>query len=232
MSELRYPNESEEYREARDALLKDEQALVDQAKALAEKRRQLPLGGKLKEDYVFKRANEGSVGAEVRLSELFGDKSSLILYNFMFGPGWDNPCLSCTSLMDGFDRTAYQVNADARLVGIAKAPAEKIHEWASSRGWTQIDLVSGYGTTYQEDYKCQGENDDMQWPILHVFRKQDGEIYHFWGTELQGNHVDTVWPYWNLMDFTPEGRPDRMTPPQNFRSKFLEDNFLNNDKES
>ena len=98
--------------------------------------------------------------------------------------------------------------------------------WASSRGWTQIDLLSGDDTTYQEDYKCQGENEDMQWPILHVFRKVDGDIFHFWGTELQGNHVDTVWPYWNLMDFTPEGRPDRMTPPQNFRSKFLEDNFL------
>ena len=50
---------------------------------------------------------------------------------------------------------------------------------------------------------------------------------HFWGTELQGNHVDTVWPYWNLMDFTPEGRPDRMTPPQKFRSEFLEKHFLN-----
>lgn len=226
MSDPRYPNESREYREARDALLEDEKALVAQVRALAEKRRQLPLGGKLKEDYVFRWANEGKVGEKVRLSELFGDKPTLILYNFMFGPGWDNPCLSCTSLMDGFDRTAYQVTHDAAFAGIAKAPAEKIQEWAASRGWTQIDLVSGYDTTYQEDYRCQGENDDMQWPILHVFRKVDGEIYHFWGTELQGNHVDTVWPYWNLMDFTPEGRPDRMTPPQNFRSEFLEKHFL------
>jgi predicted dithiol-disulfide oxidoreductase (DUF899 family) len=46
-------------------------------------------------------------------------------------------------------------------------------------------------------------------------------------TELTSNHVDTVWPYWNLMDFTPEGRPDILTPPQNFRSKFLEDHYLN-----
>ena len=128
--------------------------------------------------------------------------------------------------MDGFDRSAYQVVADAAFCGIAKASAEKLNEWANTRGWTQIDLVSGAGTTYQADYNCQGENDDMQWPILHVFRKTDDGIFHFWGTELQGNHVDTVWPYWNLMDFTPEGRPDRMTPPQNFRSKFLEKHFL------
>ena len=228
MSDPRYPNESTEYREARDSLLDEEKALVEQVKALAEKRRHLPLGGKLKEDYVFKRANENNVNEDVRLSELFGDKSTLLLYNFMFGPGWDNPCLSCTSLMDGFDRTAYQVSQDAAICGIAKAPAEKIQDRASSRGWTQVNLGSGFETSYQEDYRCQGEHDDMQWPMMHVFRKHEGEIYHFWGTELQGNHVDTVWPYWNLMDFTPEGRPDRMTPPQNFRSKFLEDNFLNN----
>ena len=226
MSDLRYPNETPEYRAARDELLKEEQALVDRTRALAEKRRQLPLGGKLKEDYLFQWASHGKVGQDVRLSELFGDKTTLILYNFMFGPGWDNPCLSCTSLMDGFDRTAYQVSQDAAFCGIAKAPAEKIDAWAGPRQWTQINLVSGFNSTYQADYCCQGENDDMQWPILHVFRKLDNEIYHFWGTELQPNHVDTVWPYWNLMDFTPEGRPDRMTPPQTFRSEFLEKHYL------
>ena len=63
--------------------------------------------------------------------------------------------------------------------------------------------------------------------ITSMFRKQDGKIRHFWGTELAGNHVDTVWPYWNLMDFTPEGRSDIPTPPQRFRSMFLEQNYLN-----
>ena len=226
MSDPKYPNESDEYRQARDELLEEEKLLVEKVNAVAEKRRQLPLGGQLKEDYEFQWANDGKVGDTVHLSELFGDKQTLILYNFMYGDGWDNPCLSCTSLMDGFDRSAYQVVADAAFCGIAKASAEKINEWAGTREWKQINLVSGAGTTYQADYLCQGENDDMQWPILHVFRKTDDGIFHFWGTELQGNHVDTVWPYWNLMDFTPEGRPDRMLPPQNFRSEFLEKHFL------
>lgn len=226
MSELRYPNESAEYRSARDALLEEEKALAEKVKAIARSRRQLPLGGKLKEDYTFIWASDDKLGNEVKLSELFGDKDTLIIYNFMFGPGWDNPCPSCTSLVDGFDRTWYQVSQNAAFVAIAKAPAEMINSWAKNRSWVQIPLVSGSECTYQADYKCQGENDDMQWPILHVFTKRDGDIYHFWGTELQGNHVDTVWPYWNLMDFTPEGRPDLMTPPQKFRSKFLEENFL------
>ena len=91
MSELRYPNESREYRDARDALLKDEQELIDKVKSVAEKRRKLPIGGQLKEDYVFQWATDGKVGKKVKFSELFGDKNTLLLYSFMFGPNWDHP---------------------------------------------------------------------------------------------------------------------------------------------
>jgi len=106
--------------------------------------------------------------------------------------------------------------------------AERINAWAKERGWSQIPLVSGSQCcSYQACYKCQGETEDMQLPVMHVFTKRDGKIFHFWGTETMMNHVDTVWPYWNLMDFTPEGRPDRDTPPQRFRFEFLEKNYLN-----
>src|SRR6187399_3482282 len=126
MSELRYPNESRAYRDARDALLKDEQELIDKTKAVAERRRQLPAGGQLKEDYVFQWANDGKVGKRVKFSELFGEHDTLLLYSFMFGPGWDKPCPSCTSLVDGFDRAWYSVAQDASFAAIAKAQPEKI----------------------------------------------------------------------------------------------------------
>ncbi len=57
-----------------------------------------------------------------------------------------------------------------------------------------------------------------------TFGKRDGKIFLFWAAE---GSVDTVWPYWNLMDLTPEGRPDRDTPPQKFRPEFFEKNILN-----
>jgi predicted dithiol-disulfide oxidoreductase (DUF899 family) len=227
MSEPRYPNESSEYRTAREALLKEEKELVDKVKAVAARRRTLPRGGRLKEDYVFQWASESKLGQNVKFSELFGPHDTLLLYSFMFGPNWDKPCPSCTSLMDGFDRTWYSVNRNAAFAAIAKAQPERIADWARQRGWSQIPLLSGYASTYQADYKCQGESDDRQLPVMHVFQKQDGGIFHFWGTETMSNHVDTVWPYWNLMDFTPEGRPNLDTPPQNFRSEFLEKNYLN-----
>ena len=82
-------------------------------------------------------------------------------------------------------------------------------------------------SSFQTDYRCQGENDDLQLPVMLVFKKRDGRIFLFWSTEGMSNHVDTVWSYWNLLDFTPEGRPDRQTPPQRFKSEFLEKNYLN-----
>jgi predicted dithiol-disulfide oxidoreductase (DUF899 family) len=232
MSDLRYPNESRDYRAARDALLNEEKELIEKVKAVAAKRRKLPRGGELKEDYVFQWAIDGKVGQRVRFSELFGDKKTLLLYSFMFGPNWDNPCTSCTSLMDGYDRAWYSVTRDAAFVAIARAPADRINAWAGKRGWSQIALVSGYESPYQADYKCQGESDDMQQPVMHVFMKRDGKIFHFWGTETMMNHVDTVWVYWNMMDFTPEGRPDILTPPQDYRSEFLEKNYLSKERAS
>ncbi len=75
--EQTFPNETREYREARDRLLKEEQALVDRTKAVAEMRRKLPRGGELKEDYVFQWATEEKLGKRVKFSELFGDKGTL-----------------------------------------------------------------------------------------------------------------------------------------------------------
>ena len=106
-------------------MLQDEQELITKVKAVAAKRRTLPPGGALKEDYVFQWASEGKIGQDVKFSELFGTKDTLLLYSFMFGPNWDKPCPSCTSLVDGFDRAWYSVSQDAAFAGIAKAPANQ-----------------------------------------------------------------------------------------------------------
>ena len=116
------------------ALLKDEQELVGKVKSVAEKRRNLPLGGQLKEDYVFQWANDGKVGKSVKFSELFGDKNTLLLYSFMFGPSWDHPCPSCTSLVDGFDRPGIRSREMPRLSQLPKPrPIE------SMRGPNNVD---------------------------------------------------------------------------------------------
>src|SRR5262249_10814320 len=106
MEHLRYPNESAEYRAARNALLEDEIALRAQIEAVAAQRRALPLGGKVPEDYVFERSGRTSMPEKVRMSELFGPHDTLILYSFMYGPERDLPCTGCTHLLDGLDGAA------------------------------------------------------------------------------------------------------------------------------
>src|SRR5580658_5764110 len=92
MEHLRYPNESAEYRVARNALLEEEIALRKQIEAVAAKRRSLPPGGKVPEDYVFERIGSNSMPEKVKMSELFGRHDTLILYSFMYGPERELPC--------------------------------------------------------------------------------------------------------------------------------------------
>ncbi len=225
MSEPKYPNESQAYRDARQKLLAEEEALMAKVKAVAALRRALPLGGVVDQPYEFISANTATLGQTRTLHDLFADHSTLILYNYMYGPNWDKPCLSCTSLVDGFDRAAPSVSAHAAFVVVAKAPAEKFNTWAQSRGWDNLTLVSAAQTDFLQHYLAQGEEEDKLWPMMNVFTRREDGIYHFWASELADNHVDLVWPYWNLMDMTPQGRPDEFNPPMGFRSKFLEQNY-------
>jgi predicted dithiol-disulfide oxidoreductase (DUF899 family) len=95
---FRYPNESAEYRKARTALLAEEIELRRQIEKVAEHRRALPPGGEVPRDYGF----IGEQG-RVRFSNLFGDKETLITYNFMFRPQRQRPCPMCTSLLSALD---------------------------------------------------------------------------------------------------------------------------------
>src|SRR5689334_21113196 len=99
LHDKKFPNETEEYREARNKLLEAEISLRRQTEEVAKMRRALPLGGKVKEDYVF----ESEGGKKVKLSELFEKGNTLVAYSMMFDPTWDAPCHMCNSIVDGLN---------------------------------------------------------------------------------------------------------------------------------
>src|SRR5689334_19017531 len=101
MAAIRFPNESKQYRTARNKLLDAELALRRQIEALAAERRKLPPGGEAREDYVF----TGEQGP-VKLSELFERGDTLVAYSFMYSPHMKNACPMCTSFLDGLDGNA------------------------------------------------------------------------------------------------------------------------------
>ena len=147
MEHLRYPNESTEYRAARNALLNDEIALRAQIETVAAKRRALPPGGKVSEDYVFERIGKNATPEKVMMSELFGSHDTLILYSFMYGPERELPCPGCTHLLDGIDGAARHVGRRAALHIVAKSSIARLAGWAHERGWDHLSLVSTAGTT-------------------------------------------------------------------------------------
>nr|MBA3323758.1 DUF899 family protein [Paracoccaceae bacterium] len=93
-----FPYESAEYRRDRTALLAEEIELRRHLERVAEQRRRLPPGGEVTKEYRF----EGENGP-VTLAELFGDKDTLIVYSYMFGPERAQPCPMCTSTMAGWE---------------------------------------------------------------------------------------------------------------------------------
>lgn len=229
MANLSYPNESAEYREARNALLENEIALRAQIEAVAARRRALPPGGEIPEDYVFERIGANGMPQKVRMSELFGRHDTLILYSFMYGPERQKPCPGCTHLLDGLDGAARHVGQRAALWIVAKSPLARLIAWARERGWNHLQFLSTAGNGYDADYfgdtskfspemrRQHGVPDGEDWDetIYNVFRLEGGKVRHFWGSELSfapqepGQHHrsgDFANPLWGLLDITPEGR--------------------------
>lgn len=229
MEHLAYPNESAEYRTARNALLDAEIALRRQIEAVAAQRRALPPGGAIRQDYVFERTGAYQRPEQVHLSELFDGHPSLILYSYMFGPERDVPCNGCTHILDAVDGSARHANHIVPFYIVARSPLDRLEAWGRERGWRFLKFLSATNNSYTSDYfgNTAGVTDAMRaergykpgenWdqPVFNVFTKDGDTVRHFWGTEMVyvaeepgQNHraVDMVDPLWNLLDMMPEGR--------------------------
>ena len=216
LHERRFPGESDAYREARDRLLAAERDLRRQTEEVAELRRALPQGGAVKEDYVFQEAAADSSGTaiDIRLSELFAPgKDTLILYSFMYPPE-GNACPMCTAFLDALNGNAKHLTQRVNLAVAAKAPLDTIRSFAASRGWNDLRLLSSGGNGYNADYFAESPGGD-QLPMINVFRKDADGIRHLYASELffiapeegqHPRHIDAMWPLWNVLDLTPEGR--------------------------
>jgi predicted dithiol-disulfide oxidoreductase (DUF899 family) len=218
---MNFPGESTQYREARDRLLQAEAELRRQTEAVAAMRRELPAGGVVPQDYVFDGA-----GGEVRFSELFGEHDTLVVYSFMFPRTLDDdsPCPACSSILESLDGAARHLGQVVALAVVAKAPLPRIREYADHRGWRHLRLLSSAANGYNRDYNAEG-SDGSQAPILNVFSRRDDEIRHFWGSELMSaprddgqepRHVDFIWPIWNVLDATPDGRGTGWSPQREY----------------
>jgi predicted dithiol-disulfide oxidoreductase (DUF899 family) len=202
-----FPNENPEYRRARNALLAEEIELRRHIERVAALRRALPHGGAISEDYVF----EGSNGA-VRISQLFGDKDTLVIYSMMFGPERERACPMCTAMLTSWEGTARNLHERVALAVTARSPIERLLDFKKERGWKNLQIYSDTKGDYTRVY-VSAEDGDV--PGLSVFTRSDGTVRHFWSGEMSGDMADPgqdprgapdLDPLWTILDITPAGR--------------------------
>jgi predicted dithiol-disulfide oxidoreductase (DUF899 family) len=218
---VRIPNESAEYRAARTALLAEEIELRRRIERVAAQRRALPPGGPVTGDYRFR----GEDGAESDFAGLFGDKQTLGVYSYMFGPQRERPCPMCTNLLDAWDANAADIGQHLSLVVVARSPIEKLAAWKRERGWRNLRLFTDLTGDYSRDY-LGVESDGSENGPFHIFTRRDGTIRHFWAGVMTGESADpgqdqrgpsvTYSPLWNVLDATPEGRDPDWYPSLNY----------------
>ena len=206
-NDVSFPNESDEYRRARTALLAEEIELRRHIERVAEQRRALPPGGEVTKEYRFDSAD-----GPVTFADLFGDKDTLVVYSFMYGPDREQGCPMCTSTMSSWDGVVPHIEQRTAFAMVARSPIERIMDYARERVWRNLKLYSDPSGEYTRDY-VSAEDADM--PGYRVFTRAEGTIRHFWGHEGGPGTADPgqdpheapdLSPLWTILDTTPEGR--------------------------
>ena len=204
---VRFPNESDQYRTSRDALLAEEIELRRHIERVAQLRRALPPGGAIPKDYRFE-GEHGPVG----LSDLLGDRQTIAIYSMMDGPKRKEPCPMCTSLLSAWDGEARDVEQRIALVVTARSPIDRMLAFKRKRGWRHLKMVSDLSGDYTRAYV---NADDEDVPAFNVFTRRDGTLRHFWAGEMGAESADPgqdprgapdLMPLWTILDNTPEGR--------------------------
>lgn len=202
-----YPNESAEYRAARNALLAEEIELRRHIERVAAQRRALPLGGQIAEDFELL-----SESGPTRISRLFGDKDTLMIYSMMYGPQREAPCPMCTSFLNSWNGTAINLRERVAIAVTARSPIERLIDYKRQRGFANLPFASDLGGDYTRTYVTA---DDADVPGFSVFAYRDGRVRHFYSGEMSGAMADPgqdprgapdLDALWLMLDLTPQGR--------------------------
>jgi predicted dithiol-disulfide oxidoreductase (DUF899 family) len=216
----------DEFAAARAELLAEEKELTRRSDELARKRRELPWVP-VTEGYTF----ETEAGTK-SLADLFDGRSQLLIYHFMFGPGYEAGCPVCSSIADTIDPSAVFLAArDVTMLLVSRAPLEKLEPYRERMGWS-LPWVSAGGTDFNRDLGFTHTEDElrpflegdvpgavtqnaeacgtdvatyvMEGPGLSAYALSNGTVYRTYVTTARG--LEPAMAYYGLLDRTPMGR--------------------------
>ena len=208
----------EDWLEARLELLAAEKEFTRQRDALTRRRMAMPWE-RVAKSYVFDTP-EG----RRTLAELFEGRRQLLVQHFMFAPGWEQGCKSCSYMADHSDgANVHLANRGITLVAVSRAPLPEIERFRQRMGW-RFKWVSSHGSDFNRDFGVTFTPEEVAkgkvhynygaWPHPHeelpgisVFFKDDaGSVFHSYST--YGRGVEAMMGTYNLLDLTPKGRDE------------------------
>jgi predicted dithiol-disulfide oxidoreductase (DUF899 family) len=220
-----------EWQQARAALLEREKHHTQVGDELARQRRELPWVA-VDKQYTLETANGPKT-----LAELFDGRSQLLIYHFMFGPGYEEGCPVNSSLADAFDSLIPHLEArDVTLIAVSGAPIERLLAYQERMGW-RFGWASSYGSDFNTDLGFSSDLDETREAIeprldelpAVAFRNatEAGTDIYGYLTELfgftvfavedstvyqtystTGRGVEFLMPYYGFLDRAPKGRDE------------------------
>ena len=206
--------------ERRKQLLNHEKELTRLRDEISRQRRELPWE-EVTKTYVF----DGPDGKQT-LAQLFGGKSQLIVYHFMFGPGWNEGCVGCSFLADHLDGTLQHVQRkDIAFAVISRAPRSEIQAFKQRMGWN-FNWVSSNGSDFNYDYRVSFTPEEVASGSIYYnygnrsgaflsedlsgtsvfYKSEEGKLFHTYSSYGRGG--EELLGSYRLIDLTPKGREE------------------------
>ncbi len=203
--------------DARRTLLEREKALTRLRDEVAAERRALPWV-EIAEPYAF----QGVEGPRT-LRELFGEHPQLLVYHFMFGPDWQEGCVSCSFWADSFDHNVAHLAArNVSFACVSRAPLDKLLAYRERMGWT-FPWYSSLGSTFNEDFGVTNPGDEpmpynfgntrfpgSEAPGASAFARDGDRVFHTYSTYSRGLDMLNAGYHW--LDLAPRGRDEGNLP--------------------
>ena len=203
---------------ARTKLLAKEKELTRAKDEVNRLRRALPWE-RVDKTYVF----EGPDGKQT-LAELFGAKSQLFVYHFMFGPEDQEGCPSCSFWADHYDGAGLHLpHRDVSFVAVSRAPFDKTERYKRRMGW-RFKWVSSASTDFNYDLGVSFSPEQLERRALLYnvgtanpgmpdregasvfYQDRSGAVFHTYSCYARG--IDTLNGTYNMLDLVPKGRDE------------------------
>jgi predicted dithiol-disulfide oxidoreductase (DUF899 family) len=214
-----------EWLAARKKLLIQEKKFSKVRDELNLQRRKLPWV-KIEKEYSF----YGPSG-KVSLADLFRGKGQLIIYHFMFGPGWKEGCPHCSFWADHFDSVNIHIGQrDTAFAVVSRAPWKEIQPFKKRMGW-KFAWVSSFDTDFNFDFlvsftpaqissgvlpynygSIKMKIDELQG--VSAFYRDRKDVYHTYSSYARG--IDLMNTTYNFIDLTAKGRDEKQGAAQNW----------------